>query len=281
MCQYCLKHSNKVWYLEKDSYDINSGNFMKILPGKVRKWFYDFISSQLDNIVDSQTESIGTENEPYTGLMRWFFNYFAKNIIGGQVVPSFHDALKVIDMGDDFFLHYCSCKRGAGGGDDYRCIFINHNAHRQRKMSTVNKDKGRFIDKDEARNILREHRRKGLFHTVMWGMRPKVSCICNCDHYCAGLYVPEIRWGLLPSIKVSRVKNRDNCEPDCNICLETCYPKAIVKDEKEKIIKVDQTKCIGCHLCIENCPKGVFEFEPRRIYYDVITGKTIERTIPL
>jgi len=274
MCKYCYEHTGKVWYLQKDAYDLTSGKFMKIFPGRFREWFYDFIDSKLDQFVDDSVADINelqADREPYTGLTRWFYNFFAKNILGGQVTTSIDDAMKVLDMGDDYFLHYCSCKRGAGGGDDYRCIFMNHNARRQRRMGT--EDRGRFIDVDEAKEIVREHRKDGHFHTVMWGMKAKVDCICNCDHYCAGLYVPEIRWGLLPSMKITRVKNRDRCDSDCDICLETCYANAIVKKEKEKVLKVDENKCIGCHLCVENCPRGVFESVPRKIYYDAAIGK--------
>lgn len=277
MCKYCYEHTGKIWYLQKDSYDIQARKFLKVLPGRFREWVYNFLDSKLDQFVDSSTEDINQlqdKREPYTGLKRLLYNYFAKNILGGQVTTSINDAYKVIDMGDDFFLHYCSCKKGAGAGEDFRCIFINHNAVRQRKLGTH--DRGRFIDKDEAKEIVKEHRNDGHFHTVMWGMRPKVDCICNCDHYCAGLYVPEIRWGLLPSLKITRIKDRDRCDPDCTICLETCYPKAIVKKEKEKILKVDENKCIGCHLCVENCPRGVFQSIPRKVYYDAAVGKKVE-----
>jgi Fe-S-cluster-containing hydrogenase component 2 len=78
-------------------------------------------------------------------------------------------------------------------------------------------------------------------------------------------------------MEISKIRDRDQCDPDCDICLETCYPKAIIKEKGEKILEVDKNKCIGCHLCIENCSKGVFEFIPRKIYYDVITGERIKR----
>lgn len=277
MCNYCYEHTRKVWYLQKESFDIRARKFLKIFPGRFREWFFDFLAYILDDFVDESTADVNVsleERKPYTGLKRWLYNYFAKNILGGQVTTSLDEALRVIDKADEFFLTYCSCKKGAGEGEDYRCIFVNHNAKVQRKLSA--KGRGRFIDRDEAKEIVIDHRREGHFNTVMWGIRPKVDSICNCDHYCAGLRIPEIQWGLLPSLRITQVKNRDNCDPDCDICLQTCHANAIIKEKRRRVLQINQQKCIGCHLCIENCPYDVFESIPRRVYYDATIGKKVK-----
>ncbi len=253
---------------------------MKILPGRIRELWYDFYAPRLQNLVDSTTGDIGAnpDRKPYTGLTKAFYNYFAKNYLGGQVVTSLDDMMRVLDLAEDIYVSYCSCKKTAGGGEDYRCLFLNHNARFQRKKEIKGKapEHGRFIDIEEAREMVVDHRKTGHYGTVLWGLRPKVDCICNCDHYCAGLYTPEIRWGLLPSFTTSIVVNADKCDPDCTICQGICYAKAIEKEKGQQVIAVNQEKCIGCNLCIEKCPYGVFDQQPRKVYYDATIGKKVE-----
>ncbi|MHA1971439.1 MAG: 4Fe-4S dicluster domain-containing protein [Candidatus Hodarchaeales archaeon] len=280
MCNYCFEHTRKVWYLQKESYDLRSGRFLKLLPGRFREWWYNFYSPKLQSLVDKSTSDIGAnpDREPYKGLTKAFYNYFAKNFLGGQVVNSLDEMLGVIDLSEDIYVSYCSCKKTAGGGEDFRCLFLNHNARFQRKRQIKGKapDAGRFIDQDEAKEFIINKRKDGHYGTVLWGLRPKVDCICNCDQYCAGLYTPEIRWGLLPSLTTSIVSNPDRCDPDCTICTDTCYAKAIIKSKEGYTIAVDQDKCIGCNLCVERCPRGVFTSKPRKVYYDAAIGKKIE-----
>lgn len=249
---------------------------MKILPGRIREHWYNFYGARLQQMVDNATYDIAADvnRKPYTGLKKAFYNFFARNFLGGQVASSVDEMLQVLDNAQDVYLHYCSCKKGATGEVDQRCIFINHLARYQQKRHVDGM--GRFIDEDEAKELILERRKQGHYGTILWGMRPKIDSICNCDQNCAGLYTPEIRWGLLPSLKISNVINSDRCDEDCSVCLTTCYSKAIVKEKGQKVTKVDQEKCIGCNLCVERCPYGVFESTPRKIYYDAAIGKKVE-----
>ncbi|MHA2291122.1 MAG: 4Fe-4S binding protein [Candidatus Hodarchaeales archaeon] len=276
MCLSCYQHTRKIWYLQEDAYDIRSGRFLKILPGRIREHWYNFYGARLQQLVDNATYDIAADEnrKPYTGLKKAFYNFFSRNFLGGQVASSVDEMLQVLDNAQDVYLHYCSCKKGATGEVDKRCIFINHLARYQRKRHIDGL--GRFIDEDEARELILERRKQGHYGTILWGMRPKIDSICNCDRNCAGLYTPEIRWGLLPSFKVSNIINSDRCDEDCRVCLNTCYSKAIVKEKGHQVAKVDQEKCIGCNLCVERCPYGVFESTPRKIYYDAAIGKKVE-----
>ena len=280
MCKYCYQHTRKIWYLEKESFDIRSGRFMKVLPGRFRELWYNFYAPKLQSFVDGTTGDIGAnpDREPYKGLQKMFYNYFAKNFLGGQVVSSLDEMMRVVDQAEDIFVSYCSCKKTAGGGEDYRCLFLNHNARftRKRQLQGKTENEGRYIDKDEAKEFIQEKRRLGHYGTVLWGLRPKVDCICNCDQYCAGLYTPEIRWGLLPSFSISKVSDSYSCDSDCTICTDLCHPKAITRNDEGLVASIDSYLCIGCNLCNENCPNGVFDSQPRKIYYDASIGKKRE-----
>lgn len=41
--------------------------------------------------------------------------------------------------------------------------------------------------------------------------------------------------------------------------IESCPFQAIYWDEKEKKIKIDNTKCTGCKICIKECPVGAIK----------------------
>ena len=48
-----------------------------------------------------------------------------------------------------------------------------------------------------------------------------------------------------------------NCDCDCNggkqceCCAESCPEGAIIRDD---VVKVDESKCTDCGLCIDTCP---------------------------
>jgi Pyruvate/2-oxoacid:ferredoxin oxidoreductase delta subunit len=277
MCQKCFEHTRKIWYLQKESFDIQSGRFLKILPGRVRELFYNFYLPRMETFFEGTAAEINQQSgdrKPYTGLKKWQYNYFSKNLLGGQVCGRIEDTLKVLNMAEDVFLTFCSCKKGGGGGVDNRCLYLNHNARITRKMKVA--DHGRFIDKDEAREIILERRKSGHYSYIEWGLRPKVDCICNCDGYCAGISVPEIIWGQIPSMEVVVVSQPERCDPDCLACIVTCHAKAITKPPKMPVQKIDPMICKGCNLCVERCPYNVFESRPRKLYYDAMLGKKIE-----
>ena len=65
-------------------------------------------------------------------------------------------------------------------------------------------------------------------------------------------------------------------DSDCTICSNLCYPKAITKNEEGLVTSIDSYDHIGCNLYVENCPTGVFDSQPRKIYYDASIRKKKE-----
>jgi Fe-S-cluster-containing dehydrogenase component len=48
-------------------------------------------------------------------------------------------------------------------------------------------------------------------------------------------------------------------------CIQVCPVKALQKDEKTGAVILDEEKCTGCKLCVEECPYSAIRMnEPRR-----------------
>lgn len=85
---------------------------------------------------------------------------------------------------------------------------------------------------------------------------------------------PEIDWGQLPSFYQSSVINVDACDK-CGICVNFCHKKALTLDD-ESGPQLDEEKCLGCGLCVENCPHDVFDLIPREVIFDRQIGKQVD-----
>lgn len=46
-------------------------------------------------------------------------------------------------------------------------------------------------------------------------------------------------------------------------CMESCPEKAIVRDPQTGAVKILQSKCIGCKICISACPFGIIVVDPK------------------
>jgi NAD-dependent dihydropyrimidine dehydrogenase PreA subunit len=115
----------------------------------------------------------------------------------------------------------------------------------------VDNGMGRYIDKEEAREIVKRNEKEGLV------MQPfnsqKVGGMCSCCGDCCGM---------LRSLKkqpnpASAVQSNYFAEIDpeecigCEICLERCQMESIRMIDERAVI--DPARCIGCGLCVTTC----------------------------
>jgi Fe-S-cluster-containing hydrogenase component 2 len=47
-------------------------------------------------------------------------------------------------------------------------------------------------------------------------------------------------------------------------CAAACPEEAIVQDPGTRIVRVDESKCVGCGLCVEACVSGVIQLHPEK-----------------
>lgn len=266
MCKTCYQHTHRAWYHQEKYHNIRSG-----FLGPLRERIYNSVlGPYLRKFVESTAYSAADRDVISEGFERRFMNFMTKNIIGGQVISNLKDTSKVVDMANDVFLHFCGCKRSTHPDHpkDYRCIYLNHLAKFYRKYHP---EDGRFIDKDEAKEMMKNGWKTGKYFTVMFGVRPYVDAICLCDKYCSRWWYPELEWAAT-SFYVAKARKSEKCD-SCGTCIEKCLAGAIRIDEDG--VQVNPLRCIGCSICVRYCPHGVFSMEPRRQYIDFAIGKRV------
>lgn len=279
LCQWCLEHTaRKVWYLNPDNHSVGTLNR-----------FHRFWDWHIDmGILYGTIDNIAEKTKPWGFPKKQFMDFYAKRIHGGQVTTSLDEALNVLDMSEDVYLSYCTCRHSTHEDHPklFKCLLLNNDAEQARRFDAKAKLKGKptigeFIDPEDAREIVIESRQdRNCFQTVLWKWPPRVACLCNCDQYCATWWAQEIKWGQLPSIKRSKVVNPDACD-QCGVCIDVCHKKSITLGENGP--QIAKESCLGCGLCVENCSNDVLSLEPRELIFDRQHGKKVnlmEQTSP-
>ncbi len=127
----------------------------------------------------------------------------------------------------------------------------------------------KFISKDEALRMLKEFEKHGLVHAVFacFNSGRWTFVICNCDpRYCVPLraYL-AVKEGMYSGPLAAKV-DAALCKgvEECGECLKVCPFNAVeVRDGKSY---VDESKCIGCGLCVERCLAGARRLVYRELY---------------
>ncbi len=272
LCKWCVEHTaRKVWYLESDNHQLGTLNRFQ------RFWDWNIDMGILYGTIDD----ISKKEKPWSFPKKQFFDMYAKRIHGGQLVASLDEALNVLELSQDVYLTYCTCRHSTHDEHPklYKCLLLNNDAEQARRWDGKAKLKGKptigtFIDPEDAKDIVIESRKdNNCFQTVLWKWPPRVACLCNCDQYCASWWAPEIERGQLPSFKRSMVSNAEACD-QCGKCIGVCHKQALHLTELGPVI--DKNSCIGCGLCFETCDQKVFTLEPREKIFDRQSGKEVD-----
>ncbi len=172
-----------------------------------------------------------------------------------EILP-LNKVLEFIDTQDrPVYLNYCDCRslRGECGKPTKTCITyrngINTFAHRGLSEE---------IDKERAKEIVKNADKKGLMHTV------NSNGICNCCGDCCYLFRSQAKRnssGFWPKTNQIIEFNSHNCVK-CGACIKRCNFDVFTK--VDGIIKTDISKCVGCGICSNSCPTKALKLQERK-----------------
>jgi Na+-translocating ferredoxin:NAD+ oxidoreductase RNF subunit RnfB len=176
-----------------------------------------------------------------------------KSLVAEWPVAPYEDVMNIIENQKIIGIAPCICRRtsslaGRGCGKPLEtCFLFGSHAHYY-----VENNMGRFITKEEAKEIVKNNDKAGLV------MQPfnaqKVQGMCSCCGDCCGM----LRSLKLQPVPAEAVKSNyyarvddDECT-GCETCVDRCQMDAIqIIDETADI---DLDRCIGCGLCVTTCP---------------------------
>lgn len=168
-------------------------------------------------------------------------------------IAPYEDALSIIDAQKTVAVANCICRTAARKADkgcdkplEACFLFGSHGQY------YVDNGMGRYISKEEAKEIVRKNEAAGL---VMQPFNSQyVGGMCSCCGDCCGM---------LRSLKkqdnpAAAVKSNYFAQIDgeactgCETCLERCQMEAIDIADGKAVI--ERKRCIGCGLCVSTCP---------------------------
>lgn len=176
-----------------------------------------------------------------------------QSITAQMEVTTYEQADKIIEQYSKIAVAPCICRKEksmVGEGCDApmeACLVFGQAADYY-----IRNGIGRYIDHDEARQILQKADKAGL--VLQPGNSQKAANICCCCGCCCGVLrniKPHPKPAELISSAFHAVSDHDNCD-GCGICLDRCPMDAIELIDEKSTINLD--RCIGCGLCVTTCP---------------------------
>lgn len=221
--------------------------------------FYSF----LDVFVVSNKERYDTlSRERKKALDDWYFDAYYDGLdkekprpTSDRVLP-LEEMLELIDRDDrPVFLNDCDCRSLTGdcGLPTRTCI-----TYRAGINSFVDRGLSERIDKERAKQIVRDADRAGLMHTANEGG------ICNCCGDCCYLFRTRERMGgagVWPATEHVVAMDGAKCIA-CGKCISRCHFNVFTRDAHRRMI-TDTAQCVGCGLCVNTCPACALELKQR------------------
>jgi NAD-dependent dihydropyrimidine dehydrogenase PreA subunit len=181
-----------------------------------------------------------------------------RTLVADSPVAPYEDVLGIIDAQERIAVAPCVCRttRDLVGKTCDKSIencfsFGSHADY------YVENGLGRYIDKDEARAIVRRNEQEGLV------MQPfnsqKIGGMCSCCGDCCGV-LRSLKSQPRPAESVQSnyyaVVDADACT-GCETCADRCQMDAVDIADDTAAINLD--RCIGCGLCVTTCPTEAIE----------------------
>ncbi len=223
----------------------------------------------------------GVRNEQLDRLAELWQGYFPTLAMGfgapgtsfSRVVPlqeeidnrpgvlTYEKVYELIDRAKVTGIAHCACRESERACDapteacmlfDETCDFL------------VERGFARYLTKDEMKAKLREFDEAGLVHQVN-NSQDRLTFVCNCCPCCCGLLRTLTEYGNANVLTASAYVPAVDAElcTGCATCADERCPMAAVEIVDE-VASIDETRCIGCGLCVTGCPNEALMLERRR-----------------
>lgn len=217
----------------------------------------------LDIFVVTQQERYRTlPEEARKKIDEWYFDTFCEGLDADKSVRPTSDKIFTLEEVLEFidsqerpvYLNYCDCRslRGECGLPARTCI-----TYRNGPNTFVHRGLSQQIDKEQAKEIVKNADKKGLMHTV------NPNGICNCCGDCCYLFRGQERRGsrgFWPEARYLAELQEDTCIV-CGKCVRRCH-FGVFQKENHKIV-MNQSNCVGCGICATACPTGSLTMKGR------------------
>ena len=179
-------------------------------------------------------------------------------------VALFDDVLKIVETKDKIGLMPCACARHMktleNGCKNPLDVCIGFDFYGEYVVDGLGV--GRWISRQEARDVLEMADRAGLVHQT-GGDNRNTECICNCCPNCCGSLRILNRLPVPSRLVGSNYRAHlaaDTCTL-CGVCIDRCPTKALTLTNDELSLNTD--RCIGCGLCSTGCPFNAILLVPK------------------
>ena len=172
---------------------------------------------------------------------------------GNKVLPMEQAKEFLREMSDRFTVIPCDCHckyEGETGYTKNTCISYEHGLNTHEDRKV-----GIPMDLDQAMELVEEADRIGLVHC------PELGFLCNCNRkYCypmRGSFALGVV-GTYPNILYRVTFDESRCI-GCGVCLSRCQFDVFTLEGG--VVSLDKEKCWGCGLCANTCPGGALGVE--------------------
>lgn len=185
------------------------------------------------------------------------------------LIMPYEDVVKIIDDARYVSLAKCMCRTryeflGIRKCEDKypleTCIQLNYAAR-----FFIERGLAREISKKEAKELCKKFNKMGAVHTIENFGDDVHGLLCNCCPCCCLPLGGITRWDKPHSVAAANyiavASNIENCEK-CETCIDKCVFGAITMEAVGPIF--NNEKCMGCGVCVVNCPSNVIELKPEK-----------------
>ncbi len=176
-----------------------------------------------------------------------------KELVTEWPIAPYEDVMKIFDDQKKIAVAHCICRTMAkkdGRGCDKpmeACFLFGSHA-----SFYVDNGMGRYITKEEAKEIARKNEAAGLVMQPFNAQHAGGMCSC-CGDCCGMLRSLKKQENPAEAVKSNYYAQVDGEEcTGCETCLDRCQMEAIDIVEEKAVINLK--RCIGCGLCVSTCP---------------------------